>query len=255
MLLAIDIGNSTVACGLFENGTLKAAWHLPSDPALNADTYHRLLSDGVRATGSTPEQVRGIALCSVVPALTPVIETAATLLCSAKPLVVTTEMEMGLTLRYRAPRELGVDRLVGAAFAYARRRTWLMVVDLGTATTFSVVGEAGEFLGGAIAPGLGISAEALASRTAQLPAVDLVRPPTVIGRDARAGIQSGLLFGHAALVDGMIERMQEELGLLRTPLVLATGGHAHLIGPLSRTIREVHPHLTLDGLAWLHHGK
>lgn len=252
MILAIDIGNSTVACGVFSGGALKAAWRLPSDPSLDAEAYGRLLLAEVRAAGHEPGQVRGVAICSVVPALTPVFTRLAADVLGVSPLVASADLDTGLTLRYTNPRELGVDRLVSAAAAYARHRSWLIVVDLGTATTFSVVSESGDYLGGAIAAGLGLSADALASRTAQLPKVHLAPPPSVIARDTRSSIQSGLLFGHAALVDGMVERMQHELGPKVQAKVLATGGQAALIAPLSRTIQETRLHLTLEGLDWLY---
>ena len=252
MILAIDIGNSTVACGVFSEGVLQANWHLPSDPFTSGEEYGDLIRAGIRAAGHKPGQVRGVALCSVVPRLTPVFMLVASIQFSVSPLVASADLNTGLTLRYTDPRELGVDRLVAAAAAYARHRSWLILVDLGTATTFSVVSESGDYLGGAIAPGLGISADALAARTAQLPRVPLTPPPSIIARDTRSSIQSGLLFGHAALVDGMVERIQRELGPKVQAKVLATGGQAALIAPLSRTIQETRLHLTLEGLDWLY---
>jgi type III pantothenate kinase len=167
-----------------------------------------------------------------------------------QPLVASSDMDTGLTLLSANPRELGTDRLVTAAAAYDRYKTSLIVIDLGTATTFNVVTQSGEYLGGVIAPGVGISAQVLADKTAQLPVVDLVPPKTVIGRDTRSSIQSGLLHGHASLVDGIVARVQDELG--QKTLVVATGGFAPLISPFSRTIQEVRPHLTLEGLELLH---
>ena len=142
------------------------------------------------------------------------------------------------------------DRLANAAAAHDRYKTSLIVVDLGTATTFCVITQSGDYLGGAIAPGLGIAAEALCSRTAQLPTVDLVPPKTVIGRDTRSSIQSGLIIGHAGLVDTIATRMQDELG--QKAFVVATGGFSSIVAPESRTIQEVRPHLTLEGLELLY---
>jgi type III pantothenate kinase len=249
MLLAIDIGNSTISCGVFDHGTLTADWRFPTDPARSADEYDSLLLAGLQAAGIEPALVTGIALSSVVPALTSIVECAAKASFHVAPLVASADLDTGLKIGYTHPRELGMDRLVAAAAAYARYRSRVIIVDLGTATTFSVVNEAGEFLGGAIAPGLCLSAKALVSRTAQLLQVELAPPPTVIGRDTRSSIQSGLLFGHATLVDGMIERMQNELG--QRARVIATGGLAPVLAPLCRSIDEVRPHLTLEGLEWL----
>jgi type III pantothenate kinase len=160
------------------------------------------------------------------------------------------DLDTGLTLSYPNPREIGSDRLVNAAGAYAHYRSTLIIVDFGTATTFCAVTQSGEYLGGAIAPGLGIAAETLAKRTAKLPIVDLVRPKTVIGSDTAASIQSGLIFGYAGLVDELVTRIQAELG--QRAKVIATGGLATLIAPESRTIQEVRPFLTLEGLQWLY---
>jgi type III pantothenate kinase len=153
---------------------------------------------------------------------------------------------MGLRIAYPNPREIGSDRLVNAAAAYARYQTCLIIVDFGTATTFCAISAQGEYLGGAIAPGLGIASEALFTRTAKLPKVDLARPKTVIGKDTAGGMQSGLIFGYAGLVDELVSRMQVELG--QKAMVIATGGLASLIAPESRTIQEVRPYLTLEGL-------
>lgn len=253
MLLAIDIGNSTLGCGVFEGVAMRAHWSLPSDSGRSVDDYGRHLVEGLRTAGITPARITDAALSSVVPALTSVIQRAVTSFFRVTPLVASADLDTGLTLRYTDPCELGVDRLVAAAWAHARYRGPIVIVDLGTATTFSVVSGAGEFLGGAIAPGLGISADALASRTARLPRVELASPPTVIGQDTRSSIQSGLLFGHAALVDGMVERIQGEVSqeIAARATVIATGGLASVVAPLCRTINHVHPHLTLEGLAWL----
>jgi type III pantothenate kinase len=165
-------------------------------------------------------------------------------------LVVSPDLDTGLRLCYTNPHELGTDRLVNAAAAYARYKTSLIIVDLGTATTFCAITQSGEYLGGVIAPGLGIAADALVSRTAQLPKVDLVAPKTVIGRDTVSSIQAGLIFGYTGLVDEIVSRMQAELG--QPAMVIATGGLASFIAPESRTIREVRPFLTLEGLELLY---
>ena len=250
MLLAIDIGNTNVVFGLFESQTLKGHWRLTTDAFKTADEYGVLFQSLLRAAGIGPDQVTALILSSVVPSLTPTFEHMAETYFHHRMLVVSPSLDTRLRLCYTNPQELGSDRLVNAAAAYARYKTALIIVDLGTATTFSAVSQSGEYLGGAIAPGLGIAADALFSRTAQLPRVDLIPPKTVIGRDTISSIQAGLIIGHTGLVDEIVGRMQAELG--QTATVIATGGLASLIAPQSRTIQEVRPFLTLEGLELLY---
>ncbi|MGZ9188622.1 MAG: type III pantothenate kinase, partial [Nitrospira sp.] len=167
------------------------------------------------------------------------------------PVIVGPESDSGLIIRYANPKEIGSDRIVNAAAAYARYRSDLIIVDFGTATTFCAVTKSAEYLGGVIAPGLGISADALFSRTAKLPKVEIIRPKTVIGVDTVGGIQSGLLFGYVGLVDGIVRRMERELG--HSTIVIATGGLASIIAKETECIREVRPFLTLEGLELLYH--
>ncbi len=250
MLLAIDIGNSNIVWGLFDGRTLKGHWRLGTDARKTSDEYGILFSNLLAAAGVKPEQISGAVISSVVPALTRPFETMAQTFFGQVPLVISCDTDTGLTLRYANPKEIGSDRLVNAAAAYERYRADLIIVDFGTATTFCAVTKAGEYLGGVIAPGLGISADALFSRTAQLPKVELVRPKSVIGRDTASSIQSGLVYGYAGLVDEIVRRMEQELG--HSSLVVATGGLSAIIAPESRTIREVRPLLTLDGLELLY---
>ncbi len=246
MLLAIDIGNSNIVAGIFEGPRLQSHWRVATDSSKTSDDYGVLFLGLLETAGLPAAQVGGIILSSVVPSLTPVFETVSEVHFHRRPLVISCDSPTGLRLRYRNPQEIGSDRLVNAAAAYARYRTTLIIVDFGTATTFCAVTASGEYLGGAIAPGLDVSAEALASRTAKLPKVELKRPKTVIGVDTETSIQSGLIFGYAGLVDEMVLRIEGELG--QKAKVLATGGLAALIAPESRTIQEVRPFLTLEGL-------
>ncbi len=250
MLLTFDIGNTTVTWGVFQGHALRGHWRVATDPSKTSDEYGMVVVNLLRDAGVQPDHVSGVILSSVVPSLTPVFERIAETSFGRLPLLVSADLETGLTIRTTNPRELGSDRLAGAAAAYARYRCCLIIVDLGTATTFGAVTRSGEYLGGAIAPGLGIAAEALFSRTAQLPRVDLIRPKAVIGRDTVSGMQSGLIFGYAGLVDGIVTRMQAELG--GTARVLATGGWASVVAPESHTIQEIRPMLVLEGLAWLY---
>ncbi|MEK6619277.1 MAG: type III pantothenate kinase [Nitrospirota bacterium] len=250
MLLAIDIGNSTIVWGVFENQTLKGHWRLASVSSKTSDEYGVLFQSLLRAASFEPDLVTGVILSSVVPSLTPTFEQMAEAYFHRRVLVVSPDLDTGLRLCYTNPRELGSDRLVNAAAAYNRYKAALIIIDLGTATTFCAITQSGEYLGGVIAPGLGIAADALVSRTAQLPKVDLVAPKTVIGRDTVSSIQAGLIFGYTGLVDEIVSRMQAELG--QPAMVIATGGLASFIAPESRTIREVRPFLTLEGLELLY---
>lgn len=250
MLLAIDIGNSNVVWGLFEEERLTGPWRMATEPSKTADGYAELFAQRFKDAGIPHEHVTDVVLCSVVPALTPVFEQIANTTFRRQPLIVSSDLDAGLTIRYVNPRELGTDRLANAAAAYERYKTALIIVDCGTATTFSVVTRTGDYLGGAIAPGFETAAEALFSRTAQLPRVEFVRPPRVIGRDTTSSIQSGLVYGYAGMIDAMLSRMQEELG--EQPLVIATGGLAPLLAPECRTVMEVRPNLTLEGLHCLY---
>ena len=249
MLLAIDIGNTNIVWGVFDGDKLLVDWRVGTDHAKTTDEYAILLLDLLGVEGISPKRVDGVILSSVVPPLTPLFEELSETYFHCLPLIVSTELETGLTIKYTNPQEVGSDRIVNAAAAFRRYGGPLIIVDFGTATTFCAVTAAGEYLGEAIAPGLRISAEALYARTAKLPKIELARPKSAIGQNTVASMQAGLIFGYAGLADELVRRIQHELG--RECFVLATGGLAGLIAPESQTIREVRPHLTLEGLALL----
>lgn len=246
MLLAIDIGNTNVVWGVYEGRTLTGHWRLATDAARTADEYGILFVNILQQAGIGADRISDAIISSVVPSLTMVFDEMVETFFHHTPLIVSSDLDMGLRIAYPNPGEIGSDRLVNAAAAYARYQTSLIIVDFGTATTFCAINQGGEYLGGAITPGLGISSEALFTRTAKLPKVDLARPKTVIGRDTAGSMQSGLIFGYAGLVDELVTRMQRELG--HKAMVIATGGLASLIAVESRTIQEVRPFLTLEGL-------
>jgi len=250
MLLAIDIGNTNVVWGIFEGSTLRAHWRLATDPKTTADEYGILFLNLLTRNGIVPEQIAGAIVSSVVPALTGTFESMVEIYFHRIPLIVSADIDMGLTLKYMNQKEIGSDRIVNAAAAYHKYRRDLIIVDFGTATTFCVVTQAGEYLGGVIAPGLGISAEALFARAAKLSKVELARPKTVIGTDTAGSIQAGLIFGYAGLVDALVRRMEQELG--RTSYVIATGGLATVIAPETTSIQKIEPLLTLEGLELLY---
>ncbi|MCP9455592.1 MAG: type III pantothenate kinase [Nitrospira sp.] len=250
MLAAINIGNTHIAWGIFEGSTLTAHWRLATDPRTTSDEYGVLCTSLLERAQRSTQSITGAVLSSVVPALTGTMVSMVETYFGCSPLVISADCDTGLILKYDNPRELGSDRLVNAAAAYHKFRRDLIIVDCGTATTFCAVTQAGEYLGGAIAPGLGIAAEALFARTAKLNKVELGRPRTVIGTDTASSIQSGLLFGYAGLVDTLVRRIEREMG--RTSWVVATGGLASIIAPEASTIHTVEPFLTLEGLELLY---
>ncbi len=250
MLLVVDIGNTNVVLGVYDGPSLKAHWRLATDAKTTSDEYGILLTNLLASAGLLPNQVSGAIVSSVVPALTGTFETLIEQYFHQRPLFVSSETDTGLTIRYANPKEIGSDRLVNAAAAYHKYRCDLIVVDFGTATTFCTITKNAEYLGGVIAPGLGISAEALFTKAAKLSKVELAKPKTVIGTDTGSSIQSGLLFGYAGLVDTLVKRIEQELG--RSTYVIATGGLSSVIAPETTSIQKLDPLLTLQGLELLY---
>ncbi len=249
MLLTIDIGNTQIVFGVFDRHTLRSSWRLATDHTKTTDEYGIVFASLIRESGIASQDIQGTIISSVVPPLTPTLESMVETFLHHSPLIVSSDFPFGLTLEYANPQEIGTDRLVNAAAAFERYRTNLIIVDFGTATTFCTVTKDGRYLGGAIAPGLKSAAEALHTHTATLPNVELTRPKSVIGTDTASSIQSGLLFGYAGLVDALVTRIEQEIG--HSTKVIATGGLAPILAPISRTIQEIRPSLTLEGLELL----
>lgn len=246
MLLVIDVGNSNTVLGLYRGEELVRDWRISTDKSRTVDEYAMLVHELFRLGRLEFSHIRDVIISSVVP---PMVNTLAELCRSyfgLDPHIVGPGIKTGMPIQYDDPREVGADRIVNAVAAYERKGCSLIVVDFGTATTFDYISARGEYQGGAIAPGLGISAEALFARASKLPRVEFVRPPQVIAKNTVNSIQAGILFGYAGMVDGIVNRMKEEAG--GEPLVLATGGLAELIASASETIAEVEPFLTLEGL-------
>ena len=250
MLLAIDIGNSHIVGGIFEQQHLRADWRLATDQTKTPDEYGILSLSLLKSHGIAPSDITGCIISSVVPPITVVFETMVKTFFQQDPILVSFQSPLGLTLRYEHPQEIGTDRLVNAAAAFDRYHHALIIVDFGTATTFCTVTASGEYLGGAIAPGLKSSADSLHVQTAQLPIIDLVQPLRVIGTDTITSMQAGLIFGYSGLVDELVKRIQDEIH--QTAYVIATGGLASVISKISSTIQEVRPNLTLEGLELLY---
>ncbi len=250
MLLAIDVGNTNTVLGAFEGATLRHHWRVETSQSRTYDEYGIQVRQLFDAAGLDPARVDAVAISSVVPPLSFSLEQMSLRYFGKKPLFVGPGVKTGMAILYENPREVGADRVVNAVAAYHRWRCGLVVVDFGTATTFDAVSQKGEYLGGAICPGISISMEALFRHASKLPRVEFLRPPHVIGKNTVASIQAGLVYGYVGLVDGICARMAEELGF--APKVVATGGLATLIAGASRAISEVDEHLTLDGLRLIH---
>jgi len=246
MLLAIDIGNTNITIGVFEAEKLRASWSIATDVHRMADEYAALLLDLLHHRGVDITDIKEAILCSVVPPLIATFKELCQHYFGTLPLVVEAGVKTGVRIRLDNPREVGADRVVNAAAAHYLYGGPVIVVDLGTATTFDVVSEEGDYLGGAIAPGIAVATESLFTQTAVLPRVDLVHPKSSIGRNTVAAMQSGIVFGYVGLIEGIVARIQRELG--GKARVVATGGFAPLIAEETPVIEEVNPHLTLVGL-------
>jgi len=250
MLLTIDVGNTNIVYGLFEGERLLHQFRVESARARTADEYAvqlRALLD-MRAVERT--NVDSAIVASVVPALTePMVELVRRAF-AREPMVVGPGIRTGMAILIENPREVGADRIADAVAGYEKAKGGVIVVDFGTSTTFDCVTPKGEYLGGVLAPGLQISAEALFTRAAKLPRVEIVKPPRVVGKNTVHAMQSGIVYGYVSLVDGLVERIKAELGF--PCAVIATGGLAPLIAPLSKTIVEVDDVLTLVGLRILY---
>ncbi len=246
MLLTIDIGNTNITIGLYQGKELGPRWRLATAYDHMPDEYGLQLSGLLEHAGHTARDITGICLASVVPPITGKIIEACKRYINVEPLVVDAGVKTGVRVRYEDPRAVGADRIVDAVAVVHLYGTPACVVDFGTATTFDAIAKNGDYLGGAIAPGIGIAAEALFQRTAKLPRVDLQKPPSVIGRNTVHSMQSGLLYGYVGLVEGMVARFREELG--PDMRVIATGGLADIVAQETQVIQLVAPWLTLDGL-------
>ncbi|HJK98492.1 MAG TPA: type III pantothenate kinase [Polyangiaceae bacterium LLY-WYZ-14_1] len=250
LLLAVDIGNTHTVLGFYEGARLARTFRIESSTRRTTDELQVLLRGLLTSAELRPEDVVSGIVGSVVPALTEGFVDAAEAAFGCELLVVGPGIKTGMPILTDNTREVGPDRILNAVAAFSLVGGPAIVVDFGTATTFDCISGAGEYLGGAIAPGMEIAANALFQRTAMLPRTELVKPPRPIGRNTIHAMQSGIVYGYVGLVDGMVARLRTELG--GAAAVLATGGLARLVGPESQTIERIDEHLTLEGLRLLH---
>jgi type III pantothenate kinase len=247
VLIAIDIGNTNIVLGLFRRRELLHEWRLATHLNRTTDEYGLTVRELVRTANSA--RPTAAIVSSVVPNLTPLFADLLGKYFGLVPEIVTHTSPLGFAIRYTTPEEIGADRLVNAAAAYDAYGGPVIIVDFGTATTFCAISADGAYLGGVIAPGAEIAADALTTRAAKLSKVAWVRPPGIIGRDTASSLQTGVIQGHACMVDGIVRLIQDELG--GRCRVVATGGLTSLIAPATQCIDTLRPHLTLEGLALL----
>jgi type III pantothenate kinase len=247
MLLAVNVGNTHTVLGLFQDSELAWHWRMTTESSRTADELALVIGGFLQQQGlSFSRQITGVVISSVVPAATTALRDMTTSYFHFPPVVVEPGVKTGMPVLTDNPREVGADRIVNALAAYSRFGGPCIAVDIGTAITYDAVSDKGEFLGGAISPGIHISAHSLFSETAKLPMVELVPPRSVIGKNTVEAVQSGLLYGTAAEVDGIVRKMRDELG--GTATVVATGGHAELLMPHLQEVDHHDPWLTLQGL-------
>ncbi|OGP90351.1 MAG: pantothenate kinase [Deltaproteobacteria bacterium RBG_16_48_10] len=246
MLLVIDVGNTNTVLGVYDREVLVDHWRIRTERERTPDEWGIFLRDLFLFDHIDFQDVEGIIISSVVPPVLNMLEGMAKKYFRVKPLNVGPDIETGMPIFYDNPAEVGADRIVNAVAAYERYKRSIIVVDFGTATTFDYVSSRGEYMGGAIAPGIGISSDALFLRTSKLPRVEIVKPKRVVGKNTNQSIQSGIFFGYVGLVDEIVNRIKKEVR--SNPKVVATGGLADLIAGESKTIEEVNQFLTLEGL-------
>jgi type III pantothenate kinase len=250
MMLVADIGNTSINLGVFEDDKLRANWHISSSIQRLPDEYAALLFELMQHEGLPSSSVTKVALCSVVPTLTITFEEVSRKYFRTEPLTVAAGVKTGVRIRMDNPREVGADRIANAAAAHLLYKGAVVVVDMGTATTFDVVSKEGDYLGGAIAPGIISAAESMFHKTAMLPRIELASVKKAIGTNTISAMQSGMLFGYTGLVEGLVARIQAELP--EKAMVVATGGYAGLIAGETTVFDAVNEELTLLGIRMIY---
>ncbi|WP_041366757.1 type III pantothenate kinase [Natranaerobius thermophilus] len=246
MLLAIDVGNTNIVLGLYKNDELVVHWRINSDREQTEDQYGVLIKNLFYHSNLDPGMIDDIMISSVVPPITQTLTRMSKKFMNMEPIIVGPGIKTGMHVKYDNPKEVGADRIVNAVAGYTLYGGPLIIVDFGTATTFCAISEKGDYLGGAISPGISISTNALFERAAKLPRVELTKPANLIGKNTVSSMQSGIFYGFIGQVDGIIKKMRQEFN--QAPTVVATGGMAHLVYPESETINILNSYLTLEGL-------
>jgi type III pantothenate kinase len=247
MILVVDVGNTNIVLGIYEGRNLLHNWRLSTNRSTTSDEYGMMIYNLFHYANIKLSQIEDIVISSVVPPLMFTLEQLCAKYLKKTPLIVGPGIKTGLNIRYENPKEVGADRIVNAVAAIELYGPPCIVVDFGTATTFDYIDEQGQYVGGAVAPGIGISTEALYQKAAKLPRIELVKPKSVVGRNTVASMQAGIIYGFAGQVDGIVDRIKQEFKTVE-PRVIATGGLAELIAGESKTIQLVNPLLTLQGL-------
>ncbi len=248
MLLVVDVGNTHTVIGIFEKDTLICDWRIRSTPRITEDEFNIIISNLFQSKRINPSDIRKTIISCVVPPMMKVLNDYCVKYLKHAPCWIEAGA-VNMPILYDNPEEVGADRLVNSIAAYHRHRTSLIVIVFGTATTFDVITTRGEYLGGAIAPGISIAAEALFKHASRLPRVELFNPPkTVIGKNTVHSMKSGIIYGYSEMVDGMVRRIKKEMPADPEPKVIATGGLAPLMKNISETIESVETGLTLEGL-------
>jgi type III pantothenate kinase len=245
-ILALDVENTIVAVGVFKDGVLAHHWQVSTAKNRTPDEIGILIKSLCRDQGFDVRHLHGAVISSVVPPVTPILEDMCKKYLGCSPVVVAPGIKTGIVINYENPRDVGADRIANAVAAVRRYGPPVIVVDLRTATTFTVVNSDGHYIGGVIAPGIRSSAEAMFQHTAKLPKIDLVAPRKVIGKNTVAAMQSGIVYGFAGLIDNIVQRIRDEVPLPYQ--VVGTGEFAGLVCPHTQTVKEIVPHLTLEGL-------
>lgn len=246
MILVMDIGNTNIVLGVYENDQLKHHWRMETDRMKTEDEYAMQVKSLFQHVGLYFDDIEGIIMSSVVPPIMFSLEAMCTKYFKQKPLVVGPGVKTGLNIKYENPREVGADRIVNAVAGIHYYGSPLIIVDFGTATTYCYINEQGHYMGGAIAPGIGISTEALFSRASKLPRIELTKPENVVGKNTVSAMQSGIVYGYVGQVEGLVNRMKKSGNAQAN--VVATGGLAPLISEETDVIDQVDPFLTLKGL-------
>ncbi|MTV48558.1 type III pantothenate kinase [Heliobacillus mobilis] len=253
MLLVLDIGNTNIVAAIYNGDDRTDTWRLTTDRRKTVDEYRILMVEAMEAREISPNSISHVAISSVVPPVNPILVNMFRKYWGIHPLLVQPGIKTGLNIKIDDPRGLGPDRIVNAVGAYHIYGGPVIIVDLGTATTVCAVNGKGDFLGGVICPGIGISVEALVAQAAKLPRVEIAQPHQAIGKNTVEGMQSGIYYGYVGMVDGLVCRFKEELGDTDPPVqVVATGGFGELIGRGCAHVDHIHPALTLEGLRILY---